>query len=158
MEIERELERVQFQNVWHKLRINLLFTSSWLGNEMKNFLAPFKITPKQFTVLQVIHEAHPEPMAIQDIRARMIDPMSDVSRIVERLCQKELLLKQACPQDKRTQEVSLSEVGTTLMAKIEAESARLDAIAHGISEAQAQWLNLLLDELRSGNPKSMLKS
>ncbi|NJL11620.1 MAG: MarR family transcriptional regulator [Microscillaceae bacterium] len=146
--IEDKLAQKKFQNEWHKLRVNLLHTASWLKNEVADFLAPYGITQPQFNILRIVRGHHPEPLSTLQIRERMIDRMSDTSRMVERLVKKSLLRKEPCTHDKRLVNIYITEAGLSLLFLIDQKMPQLDAVTQGLDEAEAQLLNALLDKLR----------
>jgi DNA-binding MarR family transcriptional regulator len=89
-----------------------------------------------------------KPLSTLQIRARMLDKMSDTSRIVDRLVAKELVEKNTCPTDKRLVDVVLSKKGFVILEKLDQLNHHLDALMKGISEKDAITMNQLLDQLR----------
>ena len=149
MAIDEEIKTKGFANEWHKLRVNLLFTANWLENNIKTFLKPFGITQKQFNILRILRGHDGEVyLSILDIRDRMIDKMSDASRIVDRLAKKGLIAKHPCTMDKRTTRIQIKPAGLTLLAKIDTEVAKMDKFTRGISQKEAAQINKLLDKMR----------
>jgi len=148
MKIKDAIQQRKFQNEWHKLRVNLLYSSSWLSGNIKAFIEPFGITQKQFNILRILRGQHPEEITILDIRNRMIDKMSDASRMVDRLAKKDLLLKRPCTEDKRQTRVRISPAGLELLQQIDSEMNRMDEILFNLSEEEAHTLNHLLDKMR----------
>jgi DNA-binding MarR family transcriptional regulator len=82
------------------------------------------------------------------IRERMLDKMSDTSRIVDRLVIKSLVKKTTCPQDKRLVDVVITEKGQKLLKKLDAESDLIAEIMGNLSQNDAEMLSSLLDRLR----------
>lgn len=147
MEIQKLLEEGKFENEFHRLRVNLIYTSGWLKSRVKAFLAPFEITQQQFNILRILRGVHPEAISTLQIRERMIDRMSDTSRIVDRLVKKDLVEKSPSGADKRLVDVRISDEGLKLLAEIDQEKGDLDAILFGVSADQARMINELLNEL-----------
>ncbi len=145
---EEYIQQKEFQSPWHKLRVNLLITSNWLKNEIKEFLDPFGITQQQFNILRILRGAKGEPLSTNEICERMIDKMSDTSRIVDRLVAKNLAEKSPCPHDKRKIQVFISSDGEQLLSTIDAEMHMLDAKFSQLSDEEAGQLNDLLEKLR----------
>lgn len=138
-----------YQNEWHRLRINLITSSSWLINEVKEVLEPFGITQKQFNILRILRGHKGElPLSVLEVRERMLDRMSDASRLVDRLAQKGLVEKQPCTSDKRATRVRISNAGLELLATIDQQEIALDRILHRLSEAEAATLNALMEKMR----------
>lgn len=148
MGIEHDIKQTKFRNEWQKATVNIIFTHSWLEQKMKDFLGKEDLTSQQFNVLRILRGSQPKPLSTQEIRSRMLDKMSDVSRIVDRLVKKELVEKCVCSKDKRLVDVTISPKGLKLLEKLDARSNEIDAGVKTITEAEAKTLNKILDKLR----------
>ena len=129
--------------------INLLFTYGWAIEKIKNFLSQEDITHQQYNILRILRGSHPKPLSTLQIRERMLDKMSDTSRIVDRLVLKELVEKRICLKDKRLVDVTITDKGLALLQRLDVASAEMDAVMDNITEKEAEELNNLLDRLRS---------
>jgi DNA-binding MarR family transcriptional regulator len=129
--------------------INLLYTYGWVIEKIKNFLAKEDITHQQFNILRILRGSSPKPLSTLQIRERMLDKMSDTSRIVDRLVTKGLAKKVVCPKDKRLVDVTITEKGQKLLKKLDEESDHIQEIMAKLSENEAEELSLLLDKLRN---------
>lgn len=148
MGIEKEIHQQAFRNHRQKAIINLLYTYGWVIEKIKHFLAQEDITHQQYNILRILRGAHPEPLSTLQIRERMLDRMSDTSRIVDRMIVKDLVQKSTCPKDKRLVDVVITEKGQELLKKLDAQQDEMDQIASGVSEEEAETLSRLLDKLR----------
>lgn len=148
MGIEKEIHQQAFRNHRQKAIINLLYTYGWVIEKIKNVLAQEDITHQQYNILRILRGAHPEPLSTLQIRERMLDRMSDTSRIVDRLIVKDLVQKSTCPKDKRLVDVVITDKGQALLTKLDAQQEEMDRIANGVSEEEAEILSRLLDKLR----------
>lgn len=128
--------------------INLLFTYGWVMEKIKTGLAREDITPQQFNILRILRGSHPQPLSTLQIRERMLDKMSDTSRIVDRLLLKDLVKKTVCASDKRLVDVTITEKGQELLKKIDTETDFLSEVMGNVSESDAEMLSSLLDQLR----------
>lgn len=144
-----QIQQTEFYNESHKLRVNLLLTSGWLKNEIKEFLDQFDITQQQFNILRILRGADGEPLSTNDICDRMIDKMSDTSRIVDRLIAKKLATKRPCPHDGRKVQVFISSDGLYLLSTIDTKLKNLDAIFDNLTEDETRQLNNLLEKITS---------
>ncbi|MEO0468668.1 MAG: MarR family transcriptional regulator [Bacteroidota bacterium] len=135
------------QNEWLRLRTNLLYSANWLANALKDHLRPYELTLKQYNVLRILETHYPDSLPIQIVRSQMIDKMSDVSRILDRLVGKDLVGKQCCEDDRRSNRVKLTEAGLQKLQAVDQTLAELDAITQSISLEQAEQLNQLLESL-----------
>jgi DNA-binding MarR family transcriptional regulator len=151
MKIEEAIKQKRpFRNAWHKATVNLLYTSNWVSDHIKEFLRPSGITMQQYNVLRVLRGAG-EPISTSTIRERLLDRMSDTSRMVDRLYQKGLVNRRICPNDKRLVDVSLSENGYRLLESLDQNDSNFDALTCGnLTEQEAVLLNELLDKIRNG--------
>ena len=129
--------------------INLLFTYGWAIEKIKNFLSQEDITHQQYNILRILRGSHPKPLSTLQIRERMLDKMSDTSRIVDRLVLKELVEKRICLKDKRLVDVTITEKGLDLLKRLDGAAEEMDAVMNNITEKEAEELNSLLDRLRS---------
>jgi DNA-binding MarR family transcriptional regulator len=150
MRIEEAIkQKTPFKSERQKAVVNLIYTHNWLVGHQKAFFKAHDITLQQYNVLRILRGQHPNPISTSEIRDRMLDKMSDVSRIVDRLVKKELVIRQACKSDKRLVDVMIHENGLNLLKEIDAINAETELLTTSLSEEEAQQLNHLLDKMRS---------
>jgi len=147
MGIEKDIQQTNFRNEYQKLGINIMYTANWLNEKIAGILSQEDITQQQYNILRILRGAD-KPLSTLQIRARMLDKMSDTSRIVDRLVAKELVEKNTCPTDKRLVDVVLSKKGFVMLEKLDQLNHHLDALMKGISEKDAITMNQLLDQIR----------
>jgi DNA-binding MarR family transcriptional regulator len=148
MGIEKDIHQNNFRNAKQKAMINLLYTYGWTIEKIKSFLAAEDITHQQFNILRILRGAGPKPLSTLQIRERMLDKMSDTSRIVDRLVAKNLVKKVICPADKRLVDVTITDKGQALLKKLDAASDHMDEVMSNLTESEAESLSALLDKLR----------
>ncbi|MFI5153782.1 MAG: MarR family winged helix-turn-helix transcriptional regulator [Chitinophagales bacterium] len=149
MSIEKEINQARFRNEYQKSVINLIFTYNWMSEQMKLVFDRYEITYQQFNILRILRGAG-APLSTLQIRQRMLDKMSDTSRIVDRLIKKELVKKSVCKSDRRLVDVIISEKGKKLLEKLDSCNEDLDGVFENLSVADAKKLNQLLDKIRNG--------
>ncbi|GAB4093265.1 MarR family winged helix-turn-helix transcriptional regulator [Flaviaesturariibacter terrae] len=149
MGIEQDIQQTRFVNARQKAMINLLYTYGWVMEQIKNFLAAEDITHQQFNILRILRGAMPQPLSTLQIRERMLDKMSDTSRIVDRLLAKELVQKSTCPKDKRLVDVTISPKGLALLQKLDKRTDPVQHIMRNLSDDEAEQLNEMLDRMRT---------
>lgn len=148
MKIEEAIKQKRpFRNMHQKAVVNLIYTTNWLTDRLREHLKPFDITVQQYNVLRILRGAS-KPISTSDIRERLLDKMSDTSRMVDRLCQKGLVIRSVCPSDKRLVDVTLSDAGEKLLADLDGMNNELDNILGSLSEEEARQLSDLLDKIR----------
>ncbi len=147
MGIEQDIQQTNFRNEYQKLGINIMYTANWLNEKISTILSQEDITQQQYNILRILRGAE-KPLSTLQIRARMLDKMSDTSRIVDRLVAKELVEKNTCPTDKRLVDVVISKKGFAILEKLDQLNHHLDSLMKSISEKEAITMNQLLDQLR----------
>ena len=150
MGIEKDIQQTNFRNEYQKLGINIMYTANWLNEKISSVLSQEDITQQQYNILRILRGAE-KPLSTLQIRSRMLDKMSDTSRIVDRLVAKELVEKNTCPSDKRLVDVVLSKKGFAVLEKLDLLNNHLDSLMKGISEKEASTLNQMLDQLRDAS-------
>ena len=151
MGIDKDIHQNKFRNERHKAMVNLLFTYGWTVERLKQFVSEEGITHQQFNILRILRGNHPMPLSTLTIRERMIDKMSDTSRIVDRLLSKGLVKKVICKKDRRLVDVSITDRGLKLLEKLDKKQDEMDGILSNISEKEALNLSKLLDKIRANN-------
>jgi DNA-binding MarR family transcriptional regulator len=148
MTLERDINQTKFRSEYQKSAINLIYTYNWMNEQMKIFFDPYDITAQQFNILRILRGAA-EPLSTLQIRQRMLDKMSDTSRIVDRLVKKGLVKKNTCKSDRRLVDVVITEKGKMLLEELDKKNEAMDSILKNLSEADAKKLNQLLDQARN---------
>jgi len=147
MKIEEEIKQLKFKSTHQKAIINLLFTASWIQTQQQQFFKSFGITNQQFNILRILKGQYPNAISATEIKSRMLDKNSDVSRLLDRLDSKKLILKQTCPKDKRAADVSITQTGLDILAELDKKQKQIDTVL-SLSEKEAEELSNLLDKGR----------
>lgn len=150
MGIADEINQRKFRSERQKAAINLIYTTNWLNEKMKYFFDNYDITSQQFNILRILRGAG-EPLSTLQIRQRMLDKMSDTSRIVDRLVKKGMVKKNICKTDRRLVDVVITEKGKKLLAELDSKDNDMDAILKNINETDAIQINQLLDKIRNSS-------
>lgn len=148
MSIEKDSDQSRFNSEYQRMNLNLIHTYNWTMEQSKRFLEKADLTLQQYNILRILRNTG-RPLSTLQIRQRMLDKMSDTSRIVDRLLKKELVQKVICKNDRRLVDVSISEKGLALLNQLDNHSHELDSHLTRISEDEARTINQLLDKLRN---------
>ncbi len=148
MKLEDEIVQQIFESDYHKLSINILYTSNWLLNLHTEKLKPYNLTVQQFNILRILRGQHPNIVNLKLIKERMLDKMSDVSRLVERLREKGFVDRKTCPSDRRHIDVCITNAGLQLLKKLDSDLKDINSIFSSLSNDEIKTLNDLLDKLR----------
>ena len=148
MSIEKDIHQFNFRNDYQRACVNLFYTHGWLMEKIKSILSAEDITPQQYNILRILRGSYPNPLSTLQIRDRMLDKMSDTSRIVDRLVAKGLVTKNTSLADKRLVDITISEAGLTLLDRLEEKNYEMDSIVGNLSMEEAVSLSSLLDKIR----------
>jgi DNA-binding MarR family transcriptional regulator len=156
MRIEEEIKQIKFRSAQQKAALNILYTASWLSGRHNAFFKKYEITGHQFNILRILRGQHPGKISVAEIKLRMLDRNSDVSRMLDRLITKKLILKSQCPKDKRATDVQILDKGLRVLAEIDIKMDSLDFL-NALTAREATTLSDLLDKTREvKSPRSRL--
>lgn len=149
MTIEKAIKQERFINEYQRAHLNVLYTAATFTYETTQALKPFGITWQQFNVLRILRGQNPNPCTVKLLTERMLDKMSNASRLVDKLVKKKLVSRQASQVDRRRVDVFITEEGLALVGKASTVIDKMfEAHASRITEAEARELNRLLDHMR----------
>jgi DNA-binding MarR family transcriptional regulator len=147
MKIEEEIKQQKFKTPLQKAVLNLLYTTSWMQGKQKDIFKTFGITLQQFNILRILRGQHPNSTSATEIKSRMLDKNSDVSRLLDRLLAKKVITKRVSSNDKRAADVNLTEEGLELLKAIDKKQHQIDSVLL-LSDDEALLLSDLLDKSR----------
>ena len=104
---------------------------------------------QQYNVLRILRGQKGEPVTMQEIVCRMIDKMSNCSRILDKLVAKNWATRQPGKDDRRKVMVQITDEGLSILKKIDPEVKNLHKLYTGLSPEEAEMLNTLLDKMRA---------
>jgi len=151
MSIDKDIQQLKFRNPYQKAAINLIYTLSWMREKTKSVFEAEDITPQQFNILRILRGSFPQPLSTLQIRERMLEKMSDTSRIVDRLIAKGFVKKLTCKNDRRLVDVIISDKGKKVLERLDARQDEIDGVLSNLSEKDADILSNLLDKIRDGS-------
>ncbi|PWL27211.1 MarR family transcriptional regulator [uncultured Roseivirga sp.] len=114
-------QKKEFKSPYEKLMVNIIYTNSWLHDQQNKLFKNHGITTPQYNVLRILRGQYPEPCTVNTIIERMLDRMSNASRIVDRLESKELVARTVCKSDRRAKDVVITEKGLGILDNVDQE-------------------------------------
>jgi DNA-binding MarR family transcriptional regulator len=148
MSIENEINQKKFKNAFHKVTVNIMFTNGWLAQKYSKILSPYNLTDQQFRVLKILRKNHPHACTINFIIEGMVDKMSNVSRLVDKLVTKKLVIKVKSPFDSRSVNILLTEKGKLMIDELTVLINDYENSFFGLEEKEINTLNELFEKLR----------
>jgi DNA-binding MarR family transcriptional regulator len=147
MKIEEEIKQQKFRSSQQKAVINTIYTASWMQSKLQETFKLFNITLQQYNILRILRGQHPNSISATEIKTRMLDKNSDVSRLLDRLLAKNIISKRTSHEDKRAADINLTDEGLELLKGIDKKQQQIDGILR-LSEDEAAQLSDLLDKCR----------
>ena len=148
MKLEKAIKS-KFRNEHQKAMINIVYTGNWLNSESATVLKPFGISPQQYNILRILRGQYPKPASVKLLKERMLDKMSNASRLVEKLKQKGFVDRQTCENDRRQVDVTITESGLKLLDDTASHFDSYEQMEKRITLEEAKELNRILDKFRS---------
>lgn len=149
MKLEQAIKQNDFSQ-GQRLGLNLIYTFNWIKNRQKEYFDKFDLTAQQYNVLRILRGHFPKSYSTSDIRDRMLDKMSDASRIVDRLLKKSLVERSTNNIDKRLVDIKISKSGIKLLEKMEDSiEVHVQGSFKNLSIEEQEKLDKLLDKIRS---------
>ena len=135
----------KFENERIKAFLNIKYTAGWLDNQVNEILQPFKISEQQYNILRILRGAE-ERLTVNTVKDRMIRKSPNATRLMDKLCNKKLIERIRCENDRRVVYVKISEKGLDLLKEIKIDN--MDRQLNSLTEDEAKTLNRLLDKIR----------
>jgi DNA-binding MarR family transcriptional regulator len=148
MKIEDEIRQKPFKDAYSKAVVNLLYTHSYLVTEQSKIFKPHDLSPEQYNVLRILRGQHPEPITVSSIQDRMLNKMSNASRLVEKLKIKKMVERKECAVDRRQVDITITGKGLEILDQLEEEVKKFNKRILNLSKTEVEQLNDLLDKLR----------
>ena len=148
MTIELQIKQKTFESNTEKAIVNIAFTHSYFSTKINGVLKKHNISSQQFNVLRIIKGQYPRPVSIGDITTRMIDKMSNTSRLIRRLEKKDLVKRVNSPFDGRQIDVFLTLRGLQILYKLNVLVDNVVKDHSHLNEEELIKLNYLLDKIR----------
>lgn len=128
-----------------KAMINIMYTASWIISRQNEFFKPYGISPQQFNILRILKGAG-EPLKVQVIKERMIERSPNATRLMDKLCAKDLIERLPCPDDRRVVHIDITKGGLKLLDEI-SKHLKNDMLEN-LTLKEANQLSDLLDKIR----------
>jgi DNA-binding MarR family transcriptional regulator len=146
--IEEAIQQKVFKDPYNKLVVNLLYTNSYLVTLQHSLFKPHGISPEQYNVLRILRGQNGVPATVSSIQDRMLNKMSNASRLIEKLKLKGLVKREECPNDRRQVDVIITEEGLNLLNQVQLEVEKTNKNIVNLNLEEVNQLNDLLDKMR----------
>ncbi len=146
MKIE-DSNNLKFTSEQQKAVVNIRITSNFIGGKQHQLMSQFGLSMAQFNVLRILRGAKTH-LSVHVVKERMIEKSPNTTRLMDKLIEKELIIRTRCESDKRIVFVEISEKGLELLLQIDEKLEEVNFISKGLTNKEAEQLNELLDKVR----------
>ncbi|AUC76734.1 MarR family winged helix-turn-helix transcriptional regulator [Olleya sp. Bg11-27] len=137
----------KFESNKVKAMLNILFTANHITSFQNDFFKPFGLSPQQYNILRILRGSK-EPIKVQTIKERMVERAPNLTRLTDKLCDKQLIKRIPFPGDRRVVLIEITTAGLNLLEQIKPKNP-LHNLLDNLSEEEAGQLSDLLDKLRT---------
>ena len=125
--------------------ISILKTSAFISEILLSGLKPYEISEQQFNVLRILRGQKGIAANLSTVQDRMVNKMSNTTRLIDKLIQKKLVKRNVCIKNRRKIELFITEGGLDLLKKIDPISDEIEKKI--LSNISSQDLNSLISIL-----------
>lgn len=128
--------------------IHLILVHNHIYDALTQVLKAYEVSIPQFNVLRILRGQKGAPANLGTINERMINKMSNTTRLVDKLIAKGLVRRNICPNNRRKVEIFLTDAGEEALREMDvAVATREQELLAGLSEQDLKTLNNLLDQI-----------
>ncbi len=135
----------KFKSQRQKALLNIIYTANWINSSQNEFFKAYGISPQQYNILRILRGAG-TPLKVQTIKERMLERAPNATRLMDKLCAKDLIERLASPHDRRVVKIAITKKGLELLNTIPIDHNT--KLIKKLTEEEAKQLSNLLDKLR----------
>lgn len=149
MKIEKLLKTSSNLPLSKKVVVNILYTYGIVNGKLNDVLKPYDISIQQFNVLRILRGQNGKPASLSTVQKRMINNMSNTTRLIDKLIKKRYVEKEINQTNKRKIDIIITNQGTDFLKEIDnlIDSTEKD-IVNSLSKDETLELIRLLGKLR----------
>lgn len=149
MKLSELLQQETFASPAEKAFLNVVATSNWITREVSQLMNEYGLTIAQYNVLRILRGSHPDALTCGEIRDRLLDRTPDVTRLLDRLEESDLLTRSRYEKDRRVIKVNITKKGLRLVNSMDDDvTAIVERLNRHLSEEERLQLSRLLTKMR----------
>lgn len=134
---------------YKKLMLNILYTAGWIENILSPIFKNNSITNAQYNILRILKGSSPKPLSVGEIKNRIMFKRTDITRMIDRLVEKELVCRELCENNRRRMDITISPKGEQLLKKMSPELEEVEKLnLVNISTEDVKNASMIIDKLR----------
>lgn len=128
-------------------------TAALLELRLAELLRPYGVTPTQYNVLRILRGAGAEGLPRCEVQGRLVAPVADTTRLLDRLEKMGLVSRARNTDDRRVVTSKITPRGLALLDKVAAPLKQFEGDEVGqVSDTRLRTLIGILDEIRRLTP------
>jgi DNA-binding MarR family transcriptional regulator len=148
--LQDELKQTRpWESLEEEVILNIARTYAVLDHAVAQVLKPHGITPTQYNVLRILRGAGPIGLCRNEVGERLIRPVPDVTRLLDRMEEMGLITRRRDESDRRFVTTVITDQGLALLAELDAPILEFHRVrlAH-LTESQMRAAIELLEGVR----------
>jgi len=139
-----------FELIEEEAHLSISRTAALMEHAFGQVLKPYGLTATQYNVLRILRGAGPAGLCRNEVGARLLRPVPDVTRLLDRMTELHLIGRQRSDEDRRLVRTHITPKGMTLLASLDEPIREIHRrkLAH-ISPERLRLLVDLLAEVRN---------
>ncbi|MEZ0608055.1 MarR family winged helix-turn-helix transcriptional regulator [Fibrella sp. WM1] len=138
-----------YRNEYHRLIANLHKTDGYIVNYFAQKLAPFDLSVQQYVALRRLSEVYPNSLTAGELKEKLNDLNPDLTRLVDRLVAKNLVVREVDPDNRRRVNLRLTSESIQFVEKVATEFNDFESIVSHLTYDEVNTLNTLLTKIRT---------
>jgi DNA-binding MarR family transcriptional regulator len=143
-------QRKPFKSLKEEAHLSIQRTAALLEHAFESALKPHRITATQYNVLRILRGSEPDGLCRNEIGARLVRQVPDVTRLLDRLEEATLIARTRGGEDRRFVLTRITRAGLKLLAQVEQriDDIHDEQLGH-LDEPQLRKLISLLEVVRA---------
>ena len=148
MDIREAINQKSFNSSFEKAVVNLVYTHNWYRDKNRGVFKAYGFKMQHYNILRILNGSHPKALSPGEIKEVMLDKSPDLTRLIDKLVDMELVDRHICPDNRRKMDVFITKKGTQILAEINEKQENVQTMQSQLTDAEAEQLSNLLDKLR----------
>jgi DNA-binding MarR family transcriptional regulator len=149
VKIEEAILTSQFSNLHEKAIVNIIFTANAVQDALKMIIKPYGISLPQYNVLRILNGRKKGYATCGDLKAVMLDKNPDVTRLCDKLVDKDLISRHCNAKNKRQILLQISDKGEDVLAQINPKIYAFYEQLNALNQNDIAQLSDSLDAIRN---------
>ena len=147
--------RRTFDSLEQEVYLNLWRTYDRLKSLEEELFGRYELSAQQYNALRLLRAAHPGSMQTLELAGRLISRAPDITRLLDKLAQRGLLLRERSEANRRVVEARITRAGLKLLAQLDepVRACHRRQLGH-LSEKPLRELASLLERARAPHEDS----